>query len=75
MTNRYKAKIQRTILLLFVLLSQVKSQNKYPIVLVHGFMGWGPEEMGSYNYWGGKYDLIKEILALCISVYIDLGPN
>ena len=23
-------------------------------------MGWGPEEMGSYIYWGGKYDMVKE---------------
>ena len=36
------------------------TQNNYPIVLVHGFMGWGPNEMGSYNYWGGKYDMVKE---------------
>ena len=75
MTNRYKVKIQRTILLLFVLLSQVKSQNKYPIVLVHGFMGWGPEEMGSYSYWGGKYDLIKDLEEKGHTIYIsNVGP-
>ena len=28
--------------------------NPYPIVLVHGFTGWGPEEMGGYKYWGGR---------------------
>lgn len=28
--------------------------NPYPIVLVHGFTGWGPDEMGGYNYWGGR---------------------
>ena len=22
------------------------AQNNYPIVLIHGFMGWGPGEMG-----------------------------
>ncbi|MEA1882220.1 MAG: lipase [Candidatus Marinimicrobia bacterium] len=33
------------------------AQNKYPIILVHGFMGWGREEMGNYRYWGGKIDL------------------
>ncbi len=27
--------------------------NRYPLVLVHGFTGWGPEEMGGYHYWGG----------------------
>ena len=44
----------------FNLISFSFAQNNYPIVLVHGFMGWGPEEMGSYNYWGGKYDMVKE---------------
>ena len=27
------------------------SQNQYPIVLIHGFMGWGTDEMGGYKYW------------------------
>ena len=40
--------------------SLLRSQNDYPIVLVHGFMGWGPNEMGSYNYWGGKYEMVQE---------------
>ncbi|HNX74794.1 MAG TPA: lipase [Candidatus Rifleibacterium sp.] len=30
-----------------------------PIVLVHGFMGWGRPEMGGYRYWGGFYDIQK----------------
>jgi len=41
------------------LFSPVKSMNNYPIVLVHGFMGWGEDEMGGYSYWGGKNDYIK----------------
>ena len=45
---------------LFFAFSLVQSQNDYPIVLVHGFMGWGPDEMGSYNYWGGKYEMVQE---------------
>ncbi|MCP4022599.1 MAG: hypothetical protein GY729_12220 [Desulfobacteraceae bacterium] len=32
-----------------------------PIVLVHGFMGFGEEEMLGYNYWGG-FDSLKEQL-------------
>ncbi len=32
-----------------------------PVVLVHGFMGWGREEMGGYLYWGGFYDIEKMI--------------
>jgi triacylglycerol lipase len=35
--------------------------NPYPIVLVHGFTGWGPEEMGGYRYWGGQ-DSIETVL-------------
>ena len=75
MTNLFKAKIQRTALLFFILLSLVKSQNEYPIVLVHGFMGWGPKEMGSYSYWGGKYDLIKDLEEKGHTLYIsNVGP-
>ena len=35
--------------------------NPYPIVLVHGFTGWGPEEMNGYRYWGGQ-DSIETLL-------------
>ena len=24
-------------------------------------MGWGPDEMGSYSYWGGKNDFVKDL--------------
>lgn len=35
--------------------------GNYPIVLVHGFIGWGRDEMGGHKYWGG-YDDLQEIL-------------
>jgi len=57
-------KIYRNLIIIFSLVNIISysfAQNNYPIVLVHGFMGWGPDEMGSYNYWGGKYD-IKQLL-------------
>lgn len=44
-----------------ILLALLNAQNNYPIVLIHGFMGWGESEMGDYNYWGGKEDLIKTL--------------
>lgn len=47
-----------TITILFCFL---QAQNNYPIVLLHGFMGWGANEMGEYNYWGGHKDFIQEI--------------
>ena len=33
--------------------------NNYPIVLVHGFLGFGPEEFqhSGFNYWGGYGDI------------------
>ena len=37
------------------------SKNNYPIILVHGFLGWGKEEVGELNYWGGEND-IEEFL-------------
>ena len=37
------------------------SQNNYPIVLIHGFMGWGESEMGGYNYWGGHNDFVQSL--------------
>ena len=44
-------------LLYFFLISVVFPQNKNPIVLIHGFFGWGNEELGDYKYWGGKKDI------------------
>ena len=49
----------RYIFFFFILLTLSKAQNNFPIVLIHGFMGWGPDEMGDYNYWGGKDDFVN----------------
>ena len=37
------------------------AQNNYPVVLIHGFMGWGPDEMGDYSYWGGNKNYIDSL--------------
>ena len=47
--------------IIFILLAILNAQNRYPIVLIHGFMGWGNSEMGSYNYWGGHKDFIDTL--------------
>ena len=47
--------------IIFLLISYLKSENNYPVVLIHGFMGWGPEEMGHYSYWGGSRNYIQEL--------------
>jgi triacylglycerol lipase len=36
---------------------QARRANDYPIVLVHGFLGFGREELFGFKYWGGFSDL------------------
>tara|TARA_B100000029_G_scaffold6314_1_gene6833 strand:- start:7539 stop:8747 length:1209 start_codon:yes stop_codon:yes gene_type:complete len=50
-------------------------QNNYPIVLIHGFMGWGSEEMGGYNYWGGIKDYAQMLRDEGSTVFtVSVGP-
>lgn len=59
-------------LLLPVLL---RGDNRYPIILVHGFMGWGKDEMGGYRYWGGKHDIEQHLQDQGYIVYTaSVGP-
>ena len=59
-------------ILLFV---QLHAQNDYPIVLIHGFMGWGESEMGEYNYWGGNKDYIDMMRNSGNTVFeLSVGP-
>ena len=54
-----------TLLALLILLSMpsfAAPGNRYPMVLVHGFTGWGPGEMGNIHYWGG-HDSLTAILS------------
>ena len=51
------------------------NQNNHPVVLIHGFMGWGREELGGYYYWGGNYDLEAELKQDNYEVYsVSVGP-
>ena len=51
------------------------SQNQYPIVLIHGFMGWGTDEMGGYKYWGGEHDFEEYLESMGNEVYtVSIGP-
>ena len=60
---------------LFIPFSIVEAENNYPIVLIHGFIGWGPEEMGGYNYWGGNYSYVEYLDSLGYEVYsVSVGP-
>lgn len=62
----------------FILLfsiGMISAQNNYPIVLIHGFMGWGPEEMGGYNYWGGREDFAQMLRDEGHTVFtVSVGP-
>jgi len=55
--------------------SSIDANNNYPIILIHGFIGWGSEEMGGYNYWGGNYDYVEYLDSLGYEVYnVSVGP-
>lgn len=59
----------------FFLLSLLTAENKYPIILVHGFMGWGNDEMAGYKYWGGKNDFEEYLRQQGFEVYTtSVGP-
>jgi triacylglycerol lipase len=61
--------------LLCGLLLPLPAENRYPIVLIHGFIGWGPEEMGGYRYWGGSFNLEQELREEGYTVYtVSVGP-
>lgn len=38
---------------LVCLVSPASAGNRYPIILVNGFAGWGPDELAGVKYWGG----------------------
>ncbi len=53
----------------------VTAQNNYPIVLVHGFLGWGPEEMVGYKYWGGFWDIEEYLEKKDFTIItVSVGP-
>ncbi len=56
-------------------LNYSKAENDYPIILVHGFLGWGTDEMGGYHYWGGHDDLAGYLDSLGYTTHIvSIGP-
>ena len=42
---------------IFIFSCIIFASNSHPIILMHGFMGWGRDEMAGYYYWGGFTDL------------------
>lgn len=53
----------------------LRAANRYPIILIHGFIGWGRDEMAGYHYWGGFNDLEQELRDQGYEVYsVSVGP-
>ena len=53
----------------------VYCQNADPIILIHGFLGWGRDEMAGYYYWGGRMDLESELRDAGFEIYtVSVGP-
>jgi len=58
-----------------LILSTLFAQNDYPIVLVHGFAGWGPDEMAGYKYWGALWDIEEYLEDKGHTVFtVSMGP-
>lgn len=50
------------LLLLLVITGHCLAQiNNYPIILVHGFIGWDRDEMAGFHYWGGYTDIQESL--------------
>ncbi len=69
------ATYKKTILFFLLYFSTLYGANKYPIILIHGFLGWGKEELGEINYWGGKNNIEQYLRDKGYEVYsVSLGP-
>ncbi|WP_125153043.1 esterase/lipase family protein [Clostridium rectalis] len=66
--------------LVIMLKVSVKAETEHknmghPTVLVHGFMGWGKDEIPLYHYWGAFTDLEKQLRKDGYDVYVAaVGP-
>ena len=57
------------------IMGAIFGNNDYPIVLIHGLLGWGPDEMGGYKYWGGKNDIADLLRQEGHTVFeVSVGP-
>ena len=49
------------------------SSNNHPIILVHGFLGWGKEEVGDKNYWKTLWTyLFGDVFNLIIIFFLKI---
>ena len=62
-------------LFIFIITTNIFGTNKAPIILVHGFLGWGRDEIGETNYWGGPNDIEAYLRSKGYTVYtVSVGP-
>ncbi|MBW6410183.1 esterase/lipase family protein [Clostridium weizhouense] len=55
--------------------TNITEGNDYPIVLVHGFLGFGRDELLGYKYWGGVVDIQEKLRDLGHETYTaTVGP-
>ena len=69
--------VRRILLILIIFIGglRLNAQNNCPIILIHGFLGWGREEMAGYYYWGGRSDLESHLRDAGHKVYtVSVGP-
>lgn len=62
-------------IILIVLINITLGSNNHPIFLIHGFMGWGREELDNHYYWGGEEDLQKILAEEGFVIHtLSVGP-
>ncbi|MBT6871518.1 MAG: hypothetical protein HOA66_08710, partial [Candidatus Marinimicrobia bacterium] len=62
-------------LLPLIFIGTLLSSNSDPIFLIHGFLGWGRDEMNDVRYWGGKNDYQEDLRDLGYNVFtLSVGP-
>ena len=63
------------ILIIFACMHITQTVEKPPIFLLHGFMGWGKDELGEFNYWGGHNDIETSLIKEGYNVFtLSVGP-
>ena len=63
------------VLYILIFISFITANNNHPIILIHGFLGWGRDEMPGYYYWGGRTDLETLLQGSGHKVFsVSVGP-
>ena len=63
------------LLLMVGIVPLARADNDYPLVLVHGFIGWGRDELLGFKYWGGFGDVQETLNQRGYRVYTGVvGP-